>query len=85
MVASSNVQGPDAMSELREIIVIVKSNTSRRCPVDDCDELLDGLKRFEEACNHLIVAHGLTCVHVGTETDQGDDGPLHITVAVFGR
>jgi hypothetical protein len=40
---------------------------------------------FEKGCNHLIQEHGMKCLHVGQESDEGDDGLWHFTVAVFGK
>lgn len=43
--------------------------------------------KFDEACNHLINAHGLKCLHVGQQTKQNseDGSPWHTTVTVFSK
>jgi hypothetical protein len=43
------------------------------------------MEHFDEACNHLMKAHGLKCLHVGQQTENDSNGkPWHSTVAVFG-
>ena len=68
-----------------EIIVMVSSNEDRLCPL--CHDFsLYGTKDWEGSCNHLLLAHGLKCIHVGQETAPSLDGsPYHNTVAVFGK
>ena len=64
------------------VMVHVSSTANKSCPL--CDQApLD----FEEACNHLILEHGLVCVHVGSEThrDNGTGVLMQSTVAVFSR
>ena len=74
-----------AVPELKKVVVVVTSEVGRTCPIEDCHQLLDGMDHFEEACNHLL-QHGLTCVHVGTQTADGPEGkPWYFTVAVFGE
>ena len=66
-------------------MIVTTEDDSRGCPIQDCHELLDGINHFEDACNHLL-QHGLICVHVGTQTDDGPGGqPWHLTIAVFGE
>ena len=77
-----------AMAELKEVLVVVQTGIGRTCPIKDCEVYLDSTEGFgfEAACNHMLTDHSLTCVHVGTETEEGHDGnPWHLTVAVFGR
>ena len=71
--------------ELKKVVVLVTSEVTRTCPIENCHRLLDGIDHFEDACNHLL-QHGLTCVHVGTQTDEGPNGQAwHVTIAVFGE
>jgi hypothetical protein len=67
-----------------EIIVHVSTAESKVCPI--CKEVPIGAGQFEHSCNHLISEHGLTCLHVGSETHfETSVSPAIATVAVFGK
>ena len=66
-----------------QVIARVSSDVSGGCPL--CNTRLDGTEKFADACNHLMQAHKLKCLHVGQETSADADGkPWHSTVAIFG-
>jgi hypothetical protein len=65
------------------MIVRVSSSEIRQCPL--CSSSLDGVNKFEEACQHLSETHTLKRLHIGQETSHDDEGrPWNSTVAVFG-
>ena len=70
------------MALAAEVIVTVRSDTLKWCPV--CQESLDGIRSFDSACEHML-SHLLKCLHVGQETRNGRSGPHYCTVAVFAR
>ena len=64
-------------------IVHVSTNVGRAC--EACREASVGLDRFAAGVNHYLEVHGYVLLHVGTETDQDEEGrPAHATVAVLG-
>jgi hypothetical protein len=70
-----------------DLPIMVHISTAFKKPCPFCADVEIGLERFEESCNHLISAHGLTCLHVGSETHRDNDtgALIHSTVAVFSR
>jgi len=64
-----------------KIVVRVSTSEERSCPL--CGEDLDGIRRWEDSCQHLLREHGLKVVHVGQESCHSDEGLFHSTVAVF--
>lgn len=66
-------------------MVHVSTGVKKPCPL--CDDVEIGGESFEQSCNHLILGHGLVCLHVGSETHKDEETgfPIHSTVAVFGR
>jgi hypothetical protein len=71
----------DAVAPL-PVMVYVNSSMKKPCPFCDGAPL-----EFEQTCNHLIIVHGLICVHVGSESQSGEhtDACTQSTVAVFSR
>ena len=69
---------------VNKIAYKLASNEMGRCPF--CrDVSLDGAQAFVRAARHLQEAHGLECMHVGSETTFAHNGnPWLLTVAVFG-
>ncbi|HXT69381.1 MAG TPA: hypothetical protein VN700_06490 [Vicinamibacterales bacterium] len=64
-------------------VVEISSNIGRGC--QHCDQFV-GLEKFAESITHYITKHGYRLLHVGTQSELGDDGkPLHHTVAIVGK
>lgn len=69
----------------KQILVHISTNVGRACPLCTEGPNLLGDDYFEKMSNHLL-AHGLTCIHVGQETINSSDGkPWQTTVGVFGK
>lgn len=75
------------MAVAKEVMYWISTNGSIRCPLCDFNPPYGPLSTaaFAPMATHIMEEHGLPCLHVGQETEQGSDGPVHATVAVFGK
>lgn len=77
---------PKPIESTRKVIHVA-SNSHASCHI--CGNPAPGLgteSDFQREVNHYLAAHGLTLLHVGSETLTGDDGrPVPYTVAVLGQ
>lgn len=62
----------------------VSSNISGGC--EHCGHGVGGEDKVADSINHYIEKHGYRLLHVGTQSNVGQDGkPYHTTVAVLGH
>lgn len=69
------------MTKTDTIEHVVTLNTSIHRACDECDRFN---KSAPDDANHYIKDHGYQLLHVGQETDHGDEGLWHSTVFVLG-
>lgn len=73
------------MIEDTKHVVQVSSNISQSCQLCNRFFPVHETSILESQINHYIEEHGYRLLHVGTETDRGDDGLYHSTVGVLGK
>jgi hypothetical protein len=73
----------ESLYEGVERVIQINTNSGRSCPV--CRAVTIGGDEFELGINHLLQEHGGRLLHVGTQSEGGDDGkPWHFPCAVVG-
>jgi hypothetical protein len=75
-------EGPSGIMAVKHVVRL-SSEVARGC--DHCHTLLNGMEDLRGGINHYIEEHDYRLLHVGQETQHGDQGaPWHITVAILG-
>lgn len=65
-------------------IVRLNNNSTAFCPNPNCKANLDPSRDFAGAINHVI-EEGYKLLHIGTESENGDEGLYHFSVAHLER